>query len=172
MCGFASGSQSYNLPGIWGFNAAWEWVEIPGDPVWNGTEEVRSTSTVNFAGPTHAVVETSLQTTNVADDVLSSSVLAKVPIVGQGFGELQTYQDTATFSTLAEHEITSLTVRFRDSFGIPIDFGDLPWNMSLLFRLTPTGSYKALEEEYSQTHRETKPDDGNRTELPNSRPQG
>lgn len=148
MCGF-TGEPTYREFGYWGPNEAGEWVEFPGAPVWMGMNQITSPSLVNFAGPSHAIIETSLQTTNVADETLSSSVLAKVPIVGQGFGELQTYNDTSTFSTLAEHEITSLTVRFRDSFGQPIDFGELPWNMSLLFKVTPTGTYRALETEYS-----------------------
>lgn len=137
----------------------------PPVPAWTATDELRSQSIVNFAGPTHALVETSLQTTNVQDETLSSSVLCKVPIVGHGFGELQTYQDTSTFSTLADHEISSLTVRFRDSFGSPIDFGDIPWNMTLLFKLTPRGVYRPLTSNYSPPPDQTK-DNGDPTELP------
>jgi hypothetical protein len=170
MLGF-TGEPTYREPGIWGFDSAGNWVELPGPAIWTGTDILTSPSLVNFAGPTHAIIETSLQTTNVADETLSSSVLAKVPIVGSGFGELQTYQDTSTFSTLAEHEITSLTVRFRDSFGTPINFGELPWNLSLLFKVTPAGTYRALETEYSKAPQET-PSDGNRNQLSDSGPQG
>lgn len=164
MCGF-TGEPTYREVG-YGFVGE-EFVEIPGGgrSVWTGVGELRSPSLVNFAGATHAVVETSLLTTNVADGELSSSVLAKVPIVGQGFGELQTYQDTSTYSTMTEHEITSLTVRFRDSFGHPIEFGDLPWNMSLLFRVTPSGVYRPLESNYSPAPIETNQTDGRTNEF-------
>ncbi len=164
MLGFPPGSESYRVGGA--LPPSWVWVD-GAIPVWAGPS-LKSPSIVNFAGPTHATIETSLQTTNVADETLSSSVLAKVPIVGAGFGELQTYQDTSTFSTLAEHEITGLTVRFRDSFGNPIDFGDLPWNMSLLFRVTPSGVYTPLEDNYS----DTPPENGNPSQLPSTSEKG
>lgn len=123
---------------------------------------------VNFAGSTHLVMESSLQTTNVLDETLSSSVLCKIPVVGTGFGDLQTYQDTSTFSTLADSEITSLSVRFRNSFGEPVVF-DTPWNMTLLFRVTPTGAYRPLEAQYSRPPEET--DDGSRSEMASDRAQ-
>ena len=168
MCGFTPGSETFleYIPGPYEQNEEGIWVEGPGTyvPVWTGMNEIRSPSVVNFGGPTHVVVETSLQSTNVADANLSSSVLAKVPIMGTGFGELVTFQDTSTFSTLADHEITSLSIRFKDSFDNPIRFGALPWNLTLLFKVTPAGTYQPLEKQYSVTPDQTA-DNGNRDQL-------
>jgi hypothetical protein len=47
---------------------------------------------VNFAGPTYLTIESSLQSSNVADETLSSRVLAKIPIQS-GYADLQTWQD-------------------------------------------------------------------------------
>ena len=131
---------------------------------------IRSNALINFAGPTYITVETSLQSSNVADATLSSSVLAKIPITS-GYADLQTYQDTISFSTIADHEITQLSIQFRDSFGDVVSFGNLPWNMTLLFKVTPTGTYKALEEEYSDAQKETTAD-GNRNPISDDSKEG
>ena len=133
------------------------WNPWDGTPTVYGDGVIRSDMLVNFAGPTYLTVETSLQSTNVADESLNSSILAKVPIQ-TGYADLQTWQDVTSFSTIADHEITSLAVQFKDSFGDVVDFQGIPWNATLLFRVTPSGVYQPLESNYSNDQEQTTKD--------------
>lgn len=127
---------------------------------------IRSERLCNLGGVTHLVVESSLLTTNVQDADLASSVLDKIPIEA-GYSELVTYR-SETFSTMAEHEITHLTIRVLDDSGVPVDFGDTDWTMTLYFRVTPTGTYQPLSRNYLPA---VEQNDGAPNELPADRTQ-
>ena len=62
---------------------------------------ITSPNTINLAGARYIDVHASLQTTNVYDTHITSDVLARVP-VEVGFGELQTWTSSLSYSTIKD----------------------------------------------------------------------
>ena len=93
----------------------------------------------------------SLQTTNVYDTHITSDVLARVP-VEVGFGELQTWTSSLSYSTIKDVALSHICIRLTDDSGDPIEFiGELAWCLSLHVMVTQRNDYTTLKAIYSRS---------------------
>lgn len=115
-----------------------------------GTEYIGTNITApnvcDLGGATSIDVVTSLKTSNVQDTQVQTSTLGRVPITAD-YGQLQTYQGMLSWSTLADHLLTHLSVRFEDNEGDTVVFTK-GWSLTLYFQNFGGSTYNDMSEVY------------------------
>jgi hypothetical protein len=133
----ASGSTMFKVIGL--------------DPAtdYSGTQ-VAAPYLCDLGGSRYLSLETSLPTTNVEDEKITTSCLQRIPVAGE-FGELNTYTPgLLSWSTLKDPVLSTIEIAWKDSDGNNVDWQGLQWTVTLLIDVTPMNLGSTLLSLYQQ----------------------